>query len=74
MPSETPFEVRETKDGKVFGIKNIRQKSDGTTITYTAEICGDEEAAQKYLETFVKSFTSSFKTIHFRPMVEDIKA
>lgn len=69
MPRDTPLEIRKTRDGRIFGIKNIRQQSDGKTITYTAEVCGDLEAGNEYLKDFVKGLTSQFHTIHYQPKV-----
>ena len=71
IPQDTPFEIRKTQDGRIFGIKNIRQQSDGKTITYSAEVCGDLEAGNEYLRDFVKGITSQFQTIQFQPKVED---
>ena len=46
------IEIHKTLDGRIFGIKNIRQKIEGTTVTFIADICGDGEAAKEYLRMY----------------------
>jgi len=43
------FEIRTTKDGRMFGIKNLRQEFEENVMIFKADISGDEEAAKEYL-------------------------
>ena len=45
--------IHHTKDGEIFAIKNIRQEVEGDTLTFKADISGDEESANKYLKSLV---------------------
>ena len=49
------FEIRETKDGRLFAIRNIREEvkeaGDKIEITFIADVAGDKEAGQEYLRT-----------------------
>ncbi len=44
------FEIRTTKDGRVFGMKNLRQEFEDNVMIFKADISGDIEAGKEYLE------------------------
>ena len=44
------FEIRTTKDGRIFGIKNLRQEFEDNQMIFKADISGDIEAGKQYLE------------------------
>ncbi len=54
------FEIRKTKDGRIFGIKNIRQEFEGNTVTYKADIAGDLEAGNEYLKSLAERISKQF--------------
>ena len=43
------IEIRKTKDGKLFALKNIRQEFDGDKIIFKADMSGDVDGAMDYL-------------------------
>ena len=53
--------IRTTKDGRIFGIKNIRQEFAGLKMTLKAGIAGDVKAGEEYLDTLAKGL---MKNIH----------
>ena len=55
---EDMIEIRQTKDGRIFAIKDL--SIDPKTATIKASIAGDEEAAQSYLQAYVKSIIERF--------------
>ena len=59
------IEIRKTKEGKIFAIKNIRQEFEGNQMILKADISGDEEAANQYLkamsEGMVKLLSNQLK-------------
>jgi len=48
------FEIITNKEGKVFGIKNIRQEikrvGDKDVVTFIADVAGDTKAGKQYLK------------------------
>jgi len=46
------FEIRKDKDGRIFGIRNMR--FDATEGTIIADISGDYAAARDYMNAYVK--------------------
>ena len=54
------IEIRKTKEGKIFAIKDLT--IDPKTATIKASIAGDEEAAQKFLQSYAKSIEEMFQT------------
>ena len=44
------IEIHETKDGRIFGIKNLRQEFEGNQMIFIADLAGDIEAGKEYLE------------------------
>jgi len=53
------IEIRTTKDGRIFGIKNIRQEFDGNKMIMKADVAGDIKAGQEYLEYLTKRLKES---------------
>ncbi len=60
------IEIHETKNGRIFGIKNLRQKStkstkdvDNYVVTFIADIAGDMEAGQEYLKDYAEMIRKS---------------
>jgi hypothetical protein len=52
--------IHKTKDGKIFGIKNIRQEFDSGTVTFIADITGDEESAKEYLSYLASGLVRNY--------------
>ncbi len=50
------IEIRKTKDGRIFAIKNIRQEFKDNIMIIIADISGDEEAAKEYLKQLGERF------------------
>ena len=52
------IEIHETKDGRIFGIKNIRQEikrvGDNDVVTFIADMAGDMKAGQEYLKDYAE--------------------
>lgn len=67
------LEIRRTKDGRMFAIKNIRQEFEGNTITFKADIGGDLEAGNEYLKAMAEGISKQFITQHSQPKVEGEK-
>lgn len=59
------YEIRQTRDGRIFGIKNIRQKvkrvRNKDIVTFIADIAGDIEAGKQYLKDLTKAITNPFR-------------
>jgi len=59
------YEIRQTKDGRIFGIKNIRQEvkriRDEDIVTFIADIAGDMKAGKQYLKDLAKAITKPFR-------------
>jgi len=52
-------EIRSSKDGRIFAIKNIRQEFTGYTMALKADISGDKQAAKEYLKAYAQGVTST---------------
>ena len=55
------MEIHETKNGKVFAIKNIRQEFKDNQMILKADISGDKEAANQYLKAMSEGIINSLK-------------
>lgn len=64
------FEIRKTKDGRTFAIKNIRQEFEGKTVTYKADISGDLEAGNEYLKSMAEGISKSLDVKQFQENVK----
>jgi hypothetical protein len=53
------IEIRKTKDGRMFAIKNIRQEFEDDTMILKADIAGDLQAGNEYLEDLGKCIIKS---------------
>lgn len=53
------IEIREDLEGNIFAIKNIRQEFNGNEVTFKADIGGNLEAGQRYLESLAKSIKNN---------------
>ena len=55
------IEIRKTKNGKVFAIKNIRQEFKDNQMILKADISGDEDGAKQYLKAMSERIVNSLK-------------
>ena len=56
-------ELRSTKDGRIFGIKNLRFSNEGEYFKITADLVGDFDAAKEYLREYFKRLFDSIGDI-----------
>ena len=58
------FEIRYTRNGRIFGIKNLRQEvkrvRDKDIVTFIADIAGDIDAGKQYFEALCNIITNHF--------------
>ena len=55
------IEIRKTKNGKVFAIKNIRQEFKDNQMILKADISGDKDGANQYLKAMSERIVNSLK-------------
>ncbi len=55
MNMSEKIEIHKTKDGKIFGIKNIRQEFEGNVVVYKADISGDLKTGEQYLKSLLSN-------------------
>ena len=53
------IEIRTTRDGRMFGIRNLRQEFEGNKMILKAEITGDIKAGKEYLKFMGKSIINN---------------
>ena len=56
------MEIRSTRRGERFGVKNIKIDISGQHIKLTAELSGNLKAGKSYLRAYMKRLFSSTKT------------
>ena len=54
-------EIRKTKNGKIFVIKNIRQEFKDNQMILKADISGDKDGANQYLKAMSEGIVNSLK-------------
>ena len=55
------IEIRKTKNGKIFVIKNIRQEFKDNQMILKDDISGDKDGANQYLKAMSERIVNSLK-------------